>query len=241
MAIDVSTGGELHVALAAGVPAASLVLHGNNKSDDELTRALEVGVGRIVVDSFDELDRLDRLVPDLGVAPPAVLLRVTPGIEAHTHEYVRTGQDDSKFGFTLSTGLAAQAVERATASPHVELVGIHVHIGSQVFVADFFRAAVEAIATFFEPVGARRAVDRWRYRGGLRRGGRSTDHHRLGRRGAHRGSRRRASPHGSPRSRVGPSRLRPGSPSTRSARSRSCPDYGPTWPSTAACPTTPGR
>ncbi len=106
-----------------------------------------------MVDSFDELDRLERLVPALGVAPPAVLLRVTPGIEAHTHEYVRTGQDDSKFGFTLSTGLAAQAVERATASPHVELMGIHVHIGSQVFVADFFRAAVEAIATFFNPLG----------------------------------------------------------------------------------------
>ncbi len=153
MAIDVSTGGELHVALAAGVPAAALVMHGNNKSDEELTRALEVGVGRIVVDSFDELDRLDRLVPELGVAPPALLLRVTPGIEAHTHEYVKTGQDDSKFGFTLSTGLAAQAVDRATASPHVELVGIHVHIGSQVFVADFFRAAVEAIAVFFNPLG----------------------------------------------------------------------------------------
>ena len=153
MAIDVSTGGELHVALVAGVPADRLVLHGNNKSDDELRRALEVGVGRIVVDSFDELDRLDQLVPRLGATPPKVLLRVTPGIEAHTHEYVQTGQDDSKFGFTLSTGLAAEAVARATASPSVDLVGIHVHIGSQVFVADFFRAAVEAIAEFFNPLG----------------------------------------------------------------------------------------
>ena len=153
MAIDVSTGGELHVALAADVPAERLVLHGNNKSDAELTRALEVGVGRIIVDSFDELDRLDRLVPALGVTPPKVLLRVTPGIEAHTHEYVKTGQDDSKFGFTLSTGLAAQAVARAVASSAVDLVGIHVHIGSQVFVADFFRAAVEAIAAFFNPLG----------------------------------------------------------------------------------------
>jgi diaminopimelate decarboxylase len=141
------------VALAAGVPADRLVLHGNNKSDDELRRALEVGVGRIVVDSFDELDRLDQLVPRLGATPPKVLLRVTPGIEAHTHEYVQTGQDDSKFGFTLSTGLAAEAVARATASPSVDLVGIHVHIGSQVFVADFFRAAVEAIAEFFNPLG----------------------------------------------------------------------------------------
>jgi diaminopimelate decarboxylase len=153
MAIDVSTGGELHVALAGGVPADRIVLHGNNKSDDELRRALEVGAGRIVVDSFDELDRLDRLVPEVGAVPPKVLLRVTPGIEAHTHEYVQTGQDDSKFGFTLSTGLAAEAVARATASPSVDLTGIHVHIGSQVFVADFFRAAVEAIAEFFNPLG----------------------------------------------------------------------------------------
>ena len=153
MAIDVSTGGELHVALAAGVPAASLVLHGNNKSDTELTRALEVGVGHIVVDSFDELNRLERLVPALGAAPPRVMLRVTPGIEAHTHEYVKTGQDDSKFGFTLSTGLADRAVQIASESEHVELVGMHVHIGSQVFVADFFRAAVEAIADFFNPLG----------------------------------------------------------------------------------------
>lgn len=153
MHIDVATDGELHVALAAGVPAEDLVFHGNNKSDAELTRALEVGIGRIVVDSFDELDRLDRLVPSLGVTPPRVLLRVTPGIEAHTHEYVKTGQDDSKFGFTLSTGLADKAVSAAVASPTVDLVGIHVHIGSQVFVADFFRAAVETIAEFFNPLG----------------------------------------------------------------------------------------
>ncbi|MEO6941404.1 MAG: diaminopimelate decarboxylase, partial [Terrimesophilobacter sp.] len=152
MAIDVSTGGELHVALAAGVPADRLVLHGNNKSDVELSTALRAGIGRIVVDSFDELDRLERLVPDLGVAPPKVLLRVTPGIDAHTHEYVRTGQDDSKFGFTLSTGLAADAVARAKASPHVNLVGIHAHIGSQVFVAEFFKNAVEALAEFFLPL-----------------------------------------------------------------------------------------
>lgn len=153
MHIDVSTGGELHVVLAADVPAERIVLHGNNKSDAELTRALEAGVGRIVVDSFDELDRLDRLVPLLGVTPPRILLRVTPGIEAHTHEYVQTGQDDSKFGFTLSTGLAARAVERAHSSDAIDLVGIHVHIGSQVFVADFFRDAVEVIAEFFNPLG----------------------------------------------------------------------------------------
>lgn len=153
MSVDVSTGGELHVALAGGVPPERITLHGNNKSDAELTRALEVGVGRIVVDSFDEMDRIERLVPALGVEAPKVLLRVTPGIEAHTHEYVRTGQDDSKFGFTLSTGLAETAVARAVASPAMDLVGIHVHIGSQVFVADFFAQAVDQVAAFFNPLG----------------------------------------------------------------------------------------
>lgn len=153
MCIDVSTGGELHIALRAGVPADRLVFHGNNKSDDEITRALTARVGRIVVDSFDELARLNKWVPQLGVPAPKVLLRITPGVEAHTHEFVRTGQDDSKFGFTLSTGAAAEAVRRAQSSPSVDLVGLHVHIGSQVFVADFFRQAIEVIAPFFEPLG----------------------------------------------------------------------------------------
>ncbi len=148
MHLDVATGGELHVALAAGVPADRLVFHGNNKADTELARALAVGVGRIVVDSDDELDRLERLVPDLGVAPPTVLLRITPGVEAHTHEFVRTGQVDSKFGFGVASGAADAALARATASPHLTLVGIHVHIGSQVFVADFFHQAVDVLAPF---------------------------------------------------------------------------------------------
>lgn len=148
MHLDVSTGGELHVALAAGVPAEHLVLHGNNKAEWELVAARAAGVGRTVVDSFDELDRLERLHAQDGRVPP-VLLRVTPGVEAHTHEYVRTGQDDSKFGFTLSTGIAAEAVERARKSTAVELVGIHAHIGSQVFVADFFAQAVAALAPWF--------------------------------------------------------------------------------------------
>ncbi|MBA2497429.1 MAG: diaminopimelate decarboxylase [Acidimicrobiia bacterium] len=148
MHLDVATGGELHVALAAGVPADRLVFHGNNKADTELAQALTEGVGRIVVDSDDELDRLERLVPTLGVAPPTVLLRITPGVEAHTHEFVRTGQVDSKFGFGVASGAADAALARATASPHVALVGIHVHIGSQVFVADFFHQAVDVLAPF---------------------------------------------------------------------------------------------
>ncbi len=150
MWLDVATGGEMHVALAAGVPAGRLVLHGNNKSEDELAHAVEVGVGRIVVDSFDEIDRLQRVAPGRRAA---VLARITPGIEAHTHEYVRTGQDDSKFGFGLSSGAAAEAVRRLRASSAVELVGIHAHIGSQVFVVDSFVKAVEVLATFFTPLG----------------------------------------------------------------------------------------
>ena len=145
MTLDVATGGELHIALAAGVPAERLVLHGNNKSTEELRRAREVGVGRIVVDSFDELDRLDRLHNADGVVPK-VLVRATPGVEAHTHEFVRTGQLDSKFGFGVTSGHLAKAVERAAGSPAVDLVGVHVHIGSQVFVVDFFHQAVDVIA-----------------------------------------------------------------------------------------------
>ena len=152
MAIDVSTGGELYVALRAGVPARRLVLHGNNKSDRELTAALAAGVGRIVVDSFDELDRLDRLAPTTG-ARPEVLLRVTPGIEAHTHEYVQTGQDDSKFGFGINSGAAAEAVRRLRhPGSAVELVGIHAHIGSQIFELSSFERAMAVLADFFAPL-----------------------------------------------------------------------------------------
>lgn len=147
MHLDVATGGELHVALTAGVPADRLVLHGNNKSLAELAMARSAGVGRIVVDSFDELERLTELHQDDGLAPE-VLLRITPGIEAHTHEFVKTGQEDTKFGFGLHSGAAGRAIELASASPAVDLIGIHMHIGSQVFVADSFHDAVEAMAPF---------------------------------------------------------------------------------------------
>ena len=150
--LDVATGGELHVALMAGFPPARLVFHGNNKSLDELRMARAAGVGRTVVDSFDELDRLDALHAADGVAP-SVLLRVTPGIEAHTHEYVKTGQDDSKFGFGLAAGDAQRAVERAARSQSVDLVGLHAHIGSQVFAVESFRAAIEMLSPFVTACG----------------------------------------------------------------------------------------
>ena len=145
MHLDVASGGELLVALSAGVPAERIVLHGNNKSDDELIAAREAGVGRIVVDSLDELDRLDGLHAADGLVP-RILLRITPGVEAHTHEFVMTGQDDSKFGFGVMVGAAAQAVERAQESAAVELMGLHAHIGSQVFVAGFYEQAIHTLA-----------------------------------------------------------------------------------------------
>ena len=131
------------------------MLHGNNKSDAELVQALDVGVGRIVVDSFDEIDRLDRLALAMS-RRPAVLVRITPGIEAHTHEYVMTGQDDSKFGFGLASGAAAEAVARLRrAESPLELVGVHAHIGSQIFALDSFEKAVAALAGTFLPLGLR--------------------------------------------------------------------------------------
>ncbi len=150
--LDVATGGELHVALAAGVPAERVVFHGNNKSDDELRHALDAGVGLLVVDSFDELDRLERLHHD-GRRVPDVQLRITPGVEAHTHEFVRTGQEDSKFGFGLPSGAAAAAAERAMGSPAVNLVGFHAHVGSQVFAADNFARVAEVMTEFVRPFG----------------------------------------------------------------------------------------
>jgi diaminopimelate decarboxylase len=152
MWLDVSTGGELHVALSAGVPAGRLVMHGNNKTAEELFRALEAGVGRIVVDSFDEIDRLAILTSEAGDSGPEVLLRVTPGVEAHTHDFIRTGQDDSKFGFGLASGAATEAVARLRALPGVKLVGVHAHIGSQIFRVQSFADEVDALVGFFTPL-----------------------------------------------------------------------------------------
>jgi diaminopimelate decarboxylase len=160
MCLDVSTGGELHVALTAGVPADRLVMHGSNKSEDELASALAAGVGRIVIDSFDEIGRLERLLAGSGGQPrvvrPTVLARITPGVEVHTHEFVRTGQDDSKFGFGLASGAAAEAVVQLSAldaQGMVEFVGIHAHLGSQVFALEPFTRAIDVLAEFFAPLG----------------------------------------------------------------------------------------
>ncbi len=132
LGLDVCTGGELSIALAAGFPPERIALHGNNKSVSELRRAVEAGVGRVVLDSFVEIARLAELAATAGVRV-GVLVRVTVGVEAHTHEYIATAHEDQKFGFSLSSGAAAEAVRRVLKHPSLELLGLHSHIGSQIF------------------------------------------------------------------------------------------------------------
>jgi diaminopimelate decarboxylase len=146
--LDVATGGELHTVLHAGVPASSCVLHGNNKSLDELRMAIAAGIDHIVVDSFDEIDRIEKLHAD-GLPVVRIQLRITPGVHVHTHEYVSTGQDDSKFGFNLNNGDAHKAITRAQSSVAVDLIGIHCHIGSNVFAVDNFAEASKVMVDLF--------------------------------------------------------------------------------------------
>ncbi len=142
--LDVCTGGELAVALKAEFPPARIGLHGNNKSVAELRRALEVGVGRIIIDSIEEIERLRDLTAELGVTAP-VMIRVTAGVEAHTHEYISTSHEDQKFGFSIVGGDALDAVRRVLAEPGLELRGLHSHIGSQIFVTDGFEVAARRV------------------------------------------------------------------------------------------------
>jgi diaminopimelate decarboxylase len=148
LSVDVASGGELRMALAAGYDPARIHLHGNNKSQEELRYAFESGVGQLILDSFDEIELADRLV---GRHQPA-LIRVTPGIKPSTHDYIQTGQLDSKFGFGLADGLAERAVERVRSSRHLELVGLHAHIGSQIFELEPYVKAIEVIAEFCDAV-----------------------------------------------------------------------------------------
>ena len=153
MLLDVASGGELHVALAAGVPASACTMHGNNKSVDELRTAIDAGVRHVVVDSFDELDRLDALHAAGAGRSPDVLLRITPGVHAHTHEYIATGQDDSKFGFNLGQRRRRRAPSSGPGGRRrCNLVGLHCHIGSNVFAAESFGRAAEVMAGFAAPL-----------------------------------------------------------------------------------------
>ncbi len=141
LSVDVASGGELHMALRAGFDPARIHMHGNNKTDAEILFASRSGVRHLIVDSFDEIDRCERLLDE----PQDVLIRVTPGIKPSTHDYVQTGQLDSKFGFGLEDGLAARAVERVLSSAKLNLVGLHAHIGSQIFELEPYALAIRAI------------------------------------------------------------------------------------------------
>ncbi len=146
LCIDVATGGELDLVLRSGVPASRVILHGNNKSREELTRALSAGVHRVVVDNFDEIALLSELVSPSQ--PVNCLVRVTPGVEAHTHEFVRTGHEDTKFGFAVASGAARKAITALRAIPGVMLHGVHAHIGSQIFGTEGFVEAIGILAEF---------------------------------------------------------------------------------------------
>jgi len=148
LSIDVSSGGEYHIAKVAGFPPEKIFFHGNNKTRAELEYALAGGVGFIVVDSFQELTLLEQVLAARGLPPgdrQRILLRITPGIEAHTHTYIQTGQVDSKFGFGLVEGVALEAIRQALASPRLELMGLHAHIGSQIFQLEAYRKAIEIL------------------------------------------------------------------------------------------------
>ena len=151
LGIDVCTGGELHAALAAKVPPEAMILHGNNKSDAELEMAVAAGVGRIAVDSLDELERLARIAASAGVVQQ-IVLRCTPGVEAHTHEYIQTGQEDTKFGVSIESGAALEAAKRTNDLPSVSLIGVHAHIGSQIFGPEAFGKLVEIMCEFVADV-----------------------------------------------------------------------------------------
>jgi diaminopimelate decarboxylase len=141
LSVDVASGGELHMALRAGFDPRRIHMHGNNKTDEEILFAARSGVGHLILDSFDEIERCERLLE----APQDVLIRVTPGIKPSTHDYVQTGQLDSKFGFGIEDGLAARAIERVLGSDVLRLTGLHAHIGSQIFELEPYTLAIRAI------------------------------------------------------------------------------------------------
>lgn len=149
LSLDVVSAGELYTAVQAGFPVDRIHFHGNNKSPDELDYALQMGVGEFVVDNFYELSLLGQLATDRSQTVP-VLLRVTPGVEAHTHEYIATGQQDSKFGFDVASGQAKIAIETALRTKGVKLEGLHSHIGSQIFETEGFAVAISRLAELYE-------------------------------------------------------------------------------------------
>jgi diaminopimelate decarboxylase len=161
LSLDVCSGGELAVALRAGFPAERIALHGNNKSTSELVAAVEAGVGRVVLDSFQEIARLDAVARERGVVAP-VLVRLTVGVEAHTHEFMATAHEDQKFGFAIAGGLdsdAAEAVRRVLTADGLALVGLHSHIGSQIFDTEGFEVAAHRVVRFLAQLHKEHGAD----------------------------------------------------------------------------------
>lgn len=147
LGLDVVSGGELYTALKAGFPTDRIYFHGNNKTEDELRMALEAKIGRIVVDNIYEMENLNRLCAELKTRAN-ILIRITPGIEAHTHEYIQTGQIDSKFGMVMSNGQAMEGIKKALELENLELKGLHCHIGSQIFELESYQHAAEVMMGF---------------------------------------------------------------------------------------------
>jgi diaminopimelate decarboxylase len=159
LGVDVCTGGELEVALRAGVDPAMITLHGSNKLPDELDRAVAVGVGHIVADSFDEIIRLERVAARNSGPRPRILVRVTTGVEAAAHEFVATAHDDQKFGFSLASGAADEAVRQVLASEVLEFVGLHSHIGSQIYDTSGFDVAAHRVLELAVRIRESRGID----------------------------------------------------------------------------------
>jgi diaminopimelate decarboxylase len=159
LCLDVCTGGELAVALHANFPPERITFHGNNKSVPELTTAVKAGVGHIVLDSMIEIDRLDAIAGEAGVVQD-VFVRLTVGVEAHTHEFISTAHEDQKFGLSVASGAAAAAVRRVFASDHLRLVGLHSHIGSQIFDVAGFELAAHRVIGLLQEVVAEFGVEK---------------------------------------------------------------------------------
>jgi len=159
LSLDVATGGELAVALHADFPAERITVHGNNKSVEELTTAVNAGVGHIVVDSEIEIERLEAVAGAAGVVQD-VLVRVTPGVEAHTHEFISTAHEDQKFGLSLASGAAMEAVRRVFATQNLRLVGLHCHVGSQIFDVSGFEIAARRLLGLLRDVVAEFGVEK---------------------------------------------------------------------------------
>lgn len=151
MGLDTVSGGELYMAKKSGFPMDKVFFHGNNKTSEEIMQAIEYGVARIVLDNHYEIDFVNKIAENLN-AKPDVLLRITPGIDAHTHDFIKTGHIDSKFGFTLQTGDAMDGVKKVVNAEHLNFKGLHCHIGSQIFGTDSFTHAVDVMMNFIKDI-----------------------------------------------------------------------------------------